>query len=154
MPKALLIHATDPNFSGAEQPPTPFPVLGITTLAALFPSHWQLELIDENFEQADTSKEADLVIISTLTLNAPHAYEIAAAFRNRGIPILMGGMHPSACPDEAINHCDALVIGEAEAIFPVVLADFEAGKMSGTYKGDTVDLDRPFVAPDDAQYGC
>ncbi len=140
MPKALLIHATDPNFSGAEQPPTPFPVLGITTLAALFPDHWQLELIDENFEQADTTKDADLILISSLTINAPHAYELAAAFRKRNLPILMGGMHPSACPDEAIKHCDALIIGEAERIFSTVLADFEAGKMSGIYKGETVDL--------------
>ncbi|MBU0681489.1 MAG: B12-binding domain-containing radical SAM protein [Proteobacteria bacterium] len=140
MPKALLIHATDPNLHCAEQPPTPFPVLGITTLAALFPDHWQLELIDENFEKADTSRDADLVIISTLTLNAPHAYEMAAVFKKRNIPILMGGMHPSACPEEAIKHCNALVIGEAEGVFHKVLADFEAGTMAGVYKGETIDL--------------
>lgn len=140
MPKALLIHATDPDFSGAEQPPTPFPVLGITTLAALFPDNWQLELIDENFKPADTNKDADLVIISTLTLNAPHAYELAGAFRQRNIPVLMGGMHPSACPDEAIGHCDALVVGEAESILATVLADFESGTMAGIYRGNSVDL--------------
>lgn len=140
MPKALLIHATDPDCNCAEQPPTPFPVLGITTLAALFPKQWQLELVDENFTPADTNKDADLVLISTLTLNAPHAYELAAAFRRRNIPVLMGGMHPSACPDEAIKQCDALVIGEAENILARVLADFETGCMAGIYRGDTVDL--------------
>ena len=140
MPKALLIHATDPDLQLAEQPAMPFPVLGVTTIAALFPAQWEVWVIDEDVEPVDTSQKADLVGISTLTLDAPHAYKLADGFRHRGVPVLMGGMHPSALPEEALEHCDGVVVGEAEGIFPKVLDDFSKDIMRGIYRGGQVDL--------------
>ena len=142
MPKAILVHATDPDIELAEQPSTPFPVLGVTTVAALFPDDWDVSVIDEDSQHIENAGQADLVGISTLTVNAPHAYETADDFRGRGIPVVMGGMHPSALPNEALEHCDAVVVGEAEEIFSRVLDDFETGKMSGVYRGKLADLSR------------
>jgi len=140
MPKALLIHATDPDLELAEQPPNPFPVLGVTTIAALFPEEWKVSVIDEDIQRVDLSKDADLVGISTLTLNAPHAYGLADAFRIRGMPVIMGGMHPSALPEEALEHCDTVVVGEAEGVFSQILDEFSRGSMRRIYRGDQVDL--------------
>ncbi|MCP4669547.1 MAG: B12-binding domain-containing radical SAM protein, partial [Deltaproteobacteria bacterium] len=142
MPKAILVHATDPELELAEQPSTPFPVLGVTTVAALFPDAWDVEVIDEDFQQMENSGEADLVGISTLTMNAPHAYKRADDLRQRGIPVVMGGMHASALPEEALEHCDAVVVGEAEGVFGRLLHDFAGGRMSGVYRGELVDLSR------------
>ena len=140
MPKALLIHATDQNLCLAEQPPFPFPVLGITTLAAYFPEDWDITLLDENFQTVDPSIEVDLVGISSLTLDVVHAYELADAFRQRGIPVVMGGMHPSAMPKEALEHADAVVVGEAESALPQLLEDFSRNRLSGIYQGTHTDL--------------
>jgi radical SAM superfamily enzyme YgiQ (UPF0313 family) len=140
MPKALLIHATDPDLELAEQPPKPFPVLGVTTIASLFPREWGVSVINEDIQRVDPFQDGDFVGISTLTLNAPHAYKLADVFRERGVPVLMGGMHPSALPDEALEHCDAVVVGEAEDIFSKVLDDFSRGSMRGIYRGGLVDI--------------
>jgi radical SAM superfamily enzyme YgiQ (UPF0313 family) len=140
MPKALLIHATDPDLELAEQPPKPFPVLGATTIASLFPREWEVSVVDEDIQRVDLSQDADLVGISTLTLNAPHAYKLADAFKERGVTVLMGGMHPSALPEEALEHCDAVVVGEAEEIFSKVLDDFSRGSMRAIYRGGLVDI--------------
>jgi radical SAM superfamily enzyme YgiQ (UPF0313 family) len=140
MAKALLIHATDPDIELAEQPPNPFPVLGVTTIASLFPEEWEVSVIDEDIQRVDLSQNADLVGISTLTLNAPHAYELADTFRNRGIPVIMGGMHPSALPEEALEHCHSVVVGEAEGVFSQILDEFSRGSMRRLYRGGQVDL--------------
>jgi radical SAM superfamily enzyme YgiQ (UPF0313 family) len=114
----------------------------VTTVAALFPDDWEVSVIDEDFQHIENAGEADLVGISTLTINAPHAYEAADDFRRRGVPVVMGGMHPSALPKEALEHCDAVVVGEAEGIFSTVLDDFEMGQMRGIYRGKLADLSR------------
>ena len=136
MPKALLIHATDNSLLLAEQPPFPFPVLGVITVAALFPEDWEVEVIDEAVKEIRSDVEADLVGLSTLTLDAPHAYELADHFRRRKIPVLMGGMHPTGMPEEALQHADAVVVGEAEGILYRVLEDFRTGQMRGIYKSE------------------
>jgi radical SAM superfamily enzyme YgiQ (UPF0313 family) len=136
MPKALLIHATDKSLLLAEQPFFPFPVLGVITVASLFPEEWEVVVIDEAIEAVDLNAEVDLVGISTLTLDACHAYQLADHFRARGKPVLMGGMHPTARPEEALHHADAIVIGEAERVFPHILRDYGRGRMKGVYKSD------------------
>jgi len=147
MPKVLLIHATDKSLLVAEQPPIPFLVLGLITVATLFPRGWEVAVIDESMEAVDLEASADLVGISTLTLDAYHAHELAYHFRARGIPVLMGGMHPSAMPAEALKHADAVVVGEAENVLDRVLSDFKDGRMRGAYKNenlpDLTDVPRP-----------
>src|SRR4030042_4388027 len=104
MPKVLLINAIDKSLLLAEQPPFAFPVLNIITVAALFPPEWEIEAIDEAIEAVNLDTDANLVGISTLTLDATHAYELDDHFRHRKMRVLMGGMHPTAMPEEALQH--------------------------------------------------
>jgi radical SAM superfamily enzyme YgiQ (UPF0313 family) len=136
MPKALLIHSTEKSLLVAEQPVSVFPVLGVITVAALFPESWEVNVADETVEEIHLDRNADLVGISTLTLNASRAYDLADHFRGKGIPVLMGGMHPSALPEESLRHADAVVVGEAEGIFDRVLSDLGNGRMKGIYKSE------------------
>ena len=132
--KAYLIHAVDKTLVTSDHPAFPFPVLGITTAAALFPADkWKVQVVDEYIEPVDLDIDADFVGISTLTLNAPHAYELADHFRSRWIPVLMGGLHVTYELEEALKHCDAVVLGEAEGVMPRVLADFDKGVMKRSY---------------------
>lgn len=113
-----------------------FPSLSLAALAAVTPSHWQIGLVDENIEQLDLNADADLVALTAMTPLAPRAYEIADSFRSRGIPVVMGGYHASNLPDEALEHVDAVVVGEGEISWPRLLADFEQGKLQRIYRAD------------------
>jgi radical SAM superfamily enzyme YgiQ (UPF0313 family) len=132
--KAYLIYASDKSLVVSEHPPFPFPVLGVTTVAALFPEEeWEVEVVDEDQEPVDLTKEVDLVGISTITMNAVHAYELADHFRSRSIPVIMGGLHVSNETEEALRHCDAVVRGEAEGVMPALLADFARERLKEIY---------------------
>ena len=111
-----------------------FPVLGLLRVAALTPPGWQVTLRDEKIEPLDLEQSADLVGISTMTTTARRAYEIADHFRRRGLKVVMGGMHVSALPDEALAHCDSVVVGEAEELWPRVLSDFEQQSLQRIYR--------------------
>jgi len=104
-----------------------FPPHSLIIVAALTPRDIEIELIDENMEDIDFNKEVDLVGITTMTASAPRAYEIADIFREKGIPVVMGGIHVTALPQEAIQHADAVVIGEAEGCWQKLLEDFKKG---------------------------
>lgn len=110
------------------------PVLGLLKVAALTPADWEVKILDEKVEPLDLEQEADLVGITAMTAIAPRAYEIADHFRRRRIKVVMGGMHVSARPDEARQHCDSVVVGEAELLWPRLLADFEQQKLQGLYR--------------------
>ena len=109
--------------------------LTLITLAALIPPELnaQVTLIDEGNEDTDLSLAADLIGISAITGTAPRAYELAAHFRGRGIPVVLGGVHPTLMPDEAARHADAVVAGYAEESWPQLLRDFVAGHMQPRY---------------------
>ncbi|MCE1229983.1 MAG: B12-binding domain-containing radical SAM protein, partial [Firmicutes bacterium] len=110
-----------------------FSVLPLTTVAALTPPQHQVELVDENVRPLDVEAQADLVALSFMTACAPRAYEIAAAFRKRGIPVVGGGYHPTFCTEEALGHLDAVVKGDAEEAWPRLLSDLESGKLQRIY---------------------
>jgi radical SAM superfamily enzyme YgiQ (UPF0313 family) len=110
------------------------PHLGMLKVAALTPPGWECELIDEKVEKLDLQKEADLVGITSMTTTVMRGYEIADHFRSRGIKVVMGGMHVSALPEEALTHCDSVVVGEAEQLWPKALADFESGNLQPVYR--------------------
>jgi radical SAM superfamily enzyme YgiQ (UPF0313 family) len=112
------------------------PPMALPVLASLTPPDVQIHLVDENVERVNLEEPADLVAISCMTASAPRAYEIADRFRDRGVPVVMGGMHPSALPQEAAAHADAVVIGEAENQWPEVFADFAAGRPRPVYRAD------------------
>jgi radical SAM superfamily enzyme YgiQ (UPF0313 family) len=103
-------------------------------VAALTPPEVEVCLTDENVTDIDFQKEIDLVGITALTITASRAYEIADNFRMRGVKVVLGGAHPSALPDEASQHADAVVIGEAEGIWPNLINDFKANKLQRIYR--------------------
>ncbi|HJU04396.1 MAG TPA: radical SAM protein [Nitrospiraceae bacterium] len=111
-----------------------FPKLSLPVIAAYTPSHWEVALVDEAVQDIDFDQPCDLVGLSIMTCYAPRAYEIAAEFRKRGKTVILGGVHPTYCPDEALRYCDAIVCGEAEDLWPQLVADFEAGTMKRMYK--------------------
>ena len=103
-----------------------FPNLTIQQLAGICPDHYELEAIDENRgDKINFDKEYDLVGISCRTATAPRAYKISDEFRRLGVPVVLGGYHPSGLPDEAKKHADSVVIGEAEISFAKALKDVE-----------------------------
>jgi len=89
---------------------------------------------------AFASLECDLAAISILTPTAVAGYRIADNLKARGIKVVFGGMHASAMPEEAKTHGDAVVIGEAESVWPKVLNDFKAGALQPFYQGERVDM--------------
>ena len=94
---------------------THFQPLGLGIIAALTPDNWEIELIDENFTDFKYH-DADLVGITAFTATATRAYEIARIYRRKQIPTVIGGIHVSMLPDEALKYVDTVVIGEAENI--------------------------------------
>jgi len=111
-----------------------YPGLGLLTVAALCPSYARIILVDDDYEEIDYKEDTDLVGISLLTINALRAYEISKKFRERNITVVFGGMHVTACPEEAREHADAIVTGEAEDTWPGLLQDFEEGKLKKVYR--------------------
>jgi len=110
------------------------PNLGLLKVAALTPPDWQCDIVDEKVEPLDLAQDADLVGITSMTTTAPRAYEIADHFRQRGIKVVMGGMHASALPEEALAHCDSVLVGEAEQLWPTLLADFDRQNLRRIYQ--------------------
>jgi len=110
------------------------PTLGLLRVAAATPPEWTVSILDEKVEPIDFARPADLVGITGMTPAICRAYEIADAFRARGVPVVMGGIHVSMMPEEALRHCDAVLIGEAEGLWPRLLADLRQGRMQRTYQ--------------------
>src|SRR6266702_1929181 len=102
----------------------------------------EIELISVSaMPDALDTLECDLAAISLLTPTAVPGYRIAEKLRARGIKVVFGGMHASAMPEEAKSHGDAVVIGEAESVWPEVLRDFRAGRLKPFYHGGQIALD-------------
>ncbi len=111
-----------------------FAKLTLPHLAALTPEDIDVRLIDEAVERIDFDEPADLIGITVNTYLAPRAYEISAEFRKRAVPVVLGGVHPSLYPEEAIKHADSIAIGEAETIWESILRDAEKGKLQPVYR--------------------
>ncbi len=133
MKKVLLIAPTAPRSLMGRDFLYRLPPVGLMKVAALTPPDWQARIADEKIETLDLAQEADLVGITAMTPTARRAYAIADHFRQRGIKVVMGGMHVSNMRQEALGHCDSLVIGEAEGLWPRVLADAGANCLRRTY---------------------
>lgn len=112
------------------------PCLGLLKVAALTPPGWTVTIVDEKVERLDLAQEADVVGITTMTTTAPRAYELADHFRRRGVKVVLGGMHASCLPEEAGEHGDSVLIGEAEGLWAGLLQDFEQGKLQPIYRHD------------------
>ncbi len=108
--------------------------LNLPTIAALTPEDWDVEILDARVRPVDYDARVDLVGITGLTSEMPSAYEIADGFRKKGVKVVMGGIHVSALPQEALLHSDAVVIGEAELVWHALLDDFKRGELKPLYR--------------------
>lgn len=109
--------------------------LAFGVLAALTPPHIQVALIDDRLESIPYDAPTDAVGINVEAYTARRAYAIAAKFRARGIPVILGGYHPTLMPDEAAQFADAIVVGPAETVWPQILADLQAHALRPRYHG-------------------
>ncbi|WP_200304921.1 B12-binding domain-containing radical SAM protein [Streptomyces adelaidensis] len=107
---------------------------GLIIVGSLTPPEYDVRYVDENIEPVDFDAEADLVAVTGMTAQADRMYEIAAAFRARGVPVVAGGLHANLLPKEVARHVDAVCVGEAEALWPQVLHDFEQGELKPMYR--------------------
>ncbi|MCX7426488.1 MAG: radical SAM protein [Planctomycetia bacterium] len=113
-----------------------FSLLSLLSVAAESPSDAEVRIVDEQIDDIPWDADVDLVGITCMTAAAPRAYEIARRFRRRLIPVVLGGMHPTLCPAEAIRHADAIVVGEAEGIWRKVVEDACEGRLKGVYRNE------------------
>lgn len=116
--------------------------LSLMVLAGLTPPEWDITIIDENLRDVDyaTMPRPDLVGITAFTSQASRGYAVADEFRACGIPVVMGGIHATFCVEEALEHVDSVVTGEAETVWTQVLEDLQQDTLKQTYGGELVDL--------------
>jgi radical SAM superfamily enzyme YgiQ (UPF0313 family) len=119
------------KFRKAFLPPLNLAILDRLTEQAN-PKH-EVKIINDCVETIDFSLPCDLVGITAITSQAMRAYQIADRFRSQGATVVLGGVHPSLLPQEAMNHADAVVVGEAEKLWPEILSDFESGRLKALY---------------------
>jgi radical SAM superfamily enzyme YgiQ (UPF0313 family) len=116
--------------------------LGLLVIAALTPPEWEVTVFDENLGVPDyhALPKPDLVGITAFTSQANRAYDVADEFRQRGVSVVIGGIHATMCQDEARQHVDSIVTGEAESIWQTVLDDAKLGQLKAHYTGEHVDM--------------
>ena len=130
--KFHLIFPTWPKLPA--QTPFTLPPLGIITVAASLPDTVAASVCDENVQPINFDGDYDVIGISImLSCQAPRAYEIAREFKKRGKTVIIGGLHVALRPEEAIQHADSIVIGEAEGILPQVVRDLQEGRLKKSY---------------------
>ncbi|MDO5558466.1 MAG: radical SAM protein [Oscillospiraceae bacterium] len=105
--------------------------LGI--LAALTPDDVEVVMYDDRMEQIPYDEHTDLVAITVETFTARRAYEISEEFMRRGVRTVMGGMHAKLIPDEVSEHCDCVIVGDAEPVWKTMISDFKAGSLKKRY---------------------
>jgi len=117
--------------------------VNLPLLAALTPPGHTMSIVDEAFAPDNINQDVDLVGITVMTDLALRAYHIAEAYRRKAVKVVMGGIHPTVLPDEALEHADAVVVGEAEAVWPRLVSDAASGQMQRLYRaGKMTDLQR------------
>lgn len=121
--------------------------LGIAVVAALTPPDVEIRFFDERVESIDIDEPTDLAALSVETYCAQRAFDIAAAYKKRGVTVIMGGFHPTLVPDDCQEHADSVVRGNAEAVWPQVLEDFRHQRLQPRYEGG-VTRDLAGVFPD------
>lgn len=142
----LELGLTLPGFVERSKVIASLPSLGLLTLAGMTPPQHTQEYLEvdtpqEFLDSNDFPGDFDLVAISTFTAQAREAYRLADCYRAAGISVVMGGLHVTSCPEEALGHCDAVVIGEGEVVWQRLLADAEQGILQRIYDGLEIDFD-------------
>ncbi len=133
----LLIFAKSAPRRGTRLKHFMVPPHSLQLIAAMTPKPHRVRILDDYHRNVPTDLRADLVGIGVWTASAGRAYEIADAYRRRGVPVVMGGLHVSLCPDEALAHADAVVIGEAESVWKQVVGDAQNNRLKRMYTATT-----------------
>jgi len=131
----LALGLTLPGFVERSQVIASLPSLGLLTLAGLTPPEIEIRYL-EVADLADVTgvpEEFDTVAISSFSAQIFEAYALADRYRALGTRVILGGLHVSALPLEALHHADAVVIGEGEPLWPAVVADLKAGTLKPIY---------------------
>jgi radical SAM superfamily enzyme YgiQ (UPF0313 family) len=168
--KRVLLIFPRPSGTGTSNDAVfPFPFLGLTQLAAAFPPHYDVQIVDERVSPVSGEEKADIVFITTLTSTAHRAYFLVDLFKKRGIPVVIGGIHATVLPGEALQYATSVVIGEAEDVMNQLLSDFERGELAAEYRSSCLsDLEnipppaidllnwrhRIFLSPIQTSRGC
>lgn len=118
------------------------PQLALYILEGLTPEEHEVKIIEEEVTPINFGEPCDLIGISCMTANAPRGYEVANEFRKRGKTVIMGGVHPTILPEEALLHADAVVVGEAEGVWEELLNDFSQGQLKQRYHNPAPDLSK------------
>jgi len=116
------------------------PQLSLYILEGLTPPEIEVKVIEEEIDHIDLEQECDLVGISCLTANAPRAYELCQEFKKRGKTVVLGGVHPTILPDEALQYADCVVVGEAEGVWETLINDFQNDNLKKKYHDPLPDL--------------
>lgn len=112
------------------------PPWSLCAVAGVIPREHEVSIVDEMFEEINFDEKVDLVGITGTTSAIKRGYEVADEFRRRGIKVVMGGIHVSAVPEEALEHCDTVAVGEAELIWEDIVKDALKGNLNKTYTSD------------------
>ncbi|QOX79250.1 B12-binding domain-containing radical SAM protein [Trichlorobacter lovleyi] len=151
-PRLLLVYPATHKLGWVKR--FQLPSLSLKQVAAATPPAWEVLLADEVQEEIDFEGDYDLVGITAMTHQAVRAYQIADRFRARGVPVVLGGIHPTVLPDEAIKHADSVVLGEAEPVWAALLHDLRQGQLQPFYQvlpeGDQLSIPwsrHDFLAP-------
>ncbi len=110
--------------------------LQLGVIAALTPPDVEVVLYDDRMEAIPYDEPTDLVAITVETFTAKRAYEISSEFRKRGLPVILGGMHPTLIPEEAARHADSIFLGDAESMWPTAVDDARRGKLRPVYRAE------------------
>jgi radical SAM superfamily enzyme YgiQ (UPF0313 family) len=134
--RILLVSPTHYNFDGTLHKTTRYWTSGLTLpyLKALTPPGHDVQMVDELFYDVDLEADCDLVGITAMGPQIKRAYDLADHFRARGKRVVLGGSWVTLTPNESLRHADAVVAGEAEDVWPLVLADFAEGRTRGVYR--------------------
>ncbi|MBI3463265.1 MAG: B12-binding domain-containing radical SAM protein [Planctomycetes bacterium] len=105
-------------------------------LRSLTPPDVTTAFYDERLESIPLDEPTDLVAMTVETYTARRAYQIATSYRRRGVPVVIGGYHPTFLPDEALQFADSVVIGDAEGVWSHVIEDARRGQLRPLYRQD------------------
>ncbi|SET39978.1 B12-binding domain-containing radical SAM protein [[Clostridium] polysaccharolyticum] len=161
MKKLKLISPCAHRFTDKGSAKFHFPPLSLAVLAANTPEEFDIEILDENYQDLDFNDylDADIIGITSMTATVKRGYEIADLFVKHNIPVIMGGHHVSALPEEALQHCTTVIVGEGDYLWRQVMEEFLAGKnLRGIYQSDEVvqlenlSIPREDLYPKEAKY--
>ncbi|MEM9348348.1 MAG: radical SAM protein [Planctomycetota bacterium] len=110
--------------------------LPVATIAGLLPDDIERRFYDDRLESIPYDEPTDLVLISVETYTAKRAYQIASEYRQRRVPVVMGGFHATLCTDEVCQYAESVVVGEAEQTLPEVIDDYRHGQPKKVYRSE------------------